>query len=140
MRKSILLALGDRRHVTGGCATADAAAKTYWDQATGKWMKYDTYVRRVQPLTDDQGNTTDGPGAGLQGRLVIPRKTIDYNGPFKPGTIVINTSERRLYLHPSATARRWKYGIGVGRDGFQWSGANRFRARPSGPAGLRRPK
>ncbi|MDQ1256985.1 MAG: hypothetical protein QG656_1586, partial [Candidatus Hydrogenedentes bacterium] len=25
-----------------GATTVDAAVRTYWDQATGKWMKYDT--------------------------------------------------------------------------------------------------
>ena len=28
----------------------------------------------------------------------IPRETVAYNGPYAPGTIIINTSERRLYL------------------------------------------
>jgi lipoprotein-anchoring transpeptidase ErfK/SrfK len=38
-----------------------------------------------------------------------------------PGTIVIDTSERFLYLiQPNNVAIR--YGIGVGRDGFQWQG------------------
>ena len=38
-----------------------------------------------------------------------------------PGTIIIDTSERFLYLiQPNNTALR--YGIGVGRDGFQWNG------------------
>ena len=37
------------------------------------------------------------------------------------GTIIIDTSERFLYLiQPNNTALR--YGIGVGRDGFQWNG------------------
>ena len=38
-----------------------------------------------------------------------------------PGTIIISTSERHLYLiQPGGRALR--YGIGVGRDGFQWQG------------------
>ena len=38
-----------------------------------------------------------------------------------PGTIIISTSERHLYLvQPGGRAIR--YGIGVGRDGFQWQG------------------
>src|SRR5207237_2386420 len=38
-----------------------------------------------------------------------------------PGTIVVETSERHLYLiQPGGRALR--YGIGVGRDGFQWQG------------------
>src|SRR4051794_11489272 len=38
-----------------------------------------------------------------------------------PGTLIISTSERHLYLvQPGGRAIR--YGIGVGRDGFQWQG------------------
>jgi lipoprotein-anchoring transpeptidase ErfK/SrfK len=38
-----------------------------------------------------------------------------------PGTIIVNTNERFLYVvQPGGRALR--YGIGVGRDGFQWQG------------------
>ena len=38
-----------------------------------------------------------------------------------PGTIIIDTSDRFLYfIQPNNVAIR--YGIGVGRDGFQWQG------------------
>jgi len=39
----------------------------------------------------------------------------------QPGTIVVNTSERFLYL-VQGNNRAIRYGIGVGRDGFQWFG------------------
>lgn len=38
-----------------------------------------------------------------------------------PGTIVIHTDERFLYL-VQGDGRAIRYGIGVGRDGFQWQG------------------
>lgn len=38
-----------------------------------------------------------------------------------PGTVVIHTSERFLYL-VQGNNRAMRYGIGVGREGFQWSG------------------
>jgi lipoprotein-anchoring transpeptidase ErfK/SrfK len=38
-----------------------------------------------------------------------------------PGTIVVDTSERFLYLVQSPT-RAIRYGVGVGRDGFTWTG------------------
>ncbi len=53
----------------------------------------------------------------------IPRQTVGYNGPYAPGTIVISTSERRLYfVLPGGQAL--KYGVGVGRPGFTWAGAS----------------
>ncbi len=49
------------------------------------------------------------------------RSTVAFPSKHKPGTIVINTAQRHLYLVIDAhTALR--YGIGVGRDGFRWSG------------------
>jgi lipoprotein-anchoring transpeptidase ErfK/SrfK len=51
----------------------------------------------------------------------IPRETVSYYGPYAPGTIIISTSERRLYLVlPDHEAL--KYGVGVGRPGFTWGG------------------
>ena len=123
MRKSFLAVLGVATLSMGAAATADAAVKTYWDQATGKWMKYDTNARRVSPLSPNSGNTTN-MGKVTQARgSAIPRKTVDYDGPFHPNTIVVNTSERRLY-YILDNGKALKYGVGVGREGFQWAGTN----------------
>lgn len=49
-------------------------------------------------------------------RRVVPDPTGE-----RPGTVVVNTGERYLYLvRDDGTAIR--YGVGVGRDGFAWSG------------------
>jgi len=55
----------------------------------------------------------------------IQREVVAYETKLKPGSIVIETSERRLYfVLPEGKAIR--YGIGVGRDGFRWSGTHRI--------------
>jgi lipoprotein-anchoring transpeptidase ErfK/SrfK len=73
------------------------------------------------------GNYFGGGGAGP-----IPRASVYYPTNYAPGTIVINTAERRLYLvQPDGTALR--YGIGVGRDGFRWSGVHRVSAKREWP-------
>ncbi|MCJ2125269.1 L,D-transpeptidase [Methylobacterium sp. J-077] len=49
------------------------------------------------------------------------RQEVAFAGPQRPGTIVIDTSAKHLYLvQPGQRALR--YGIGVGRPGFAWSG------------------
>lgn len=70
-------------------------------------------------------------------RRVSAARTTDYDGgydretgeviswsgaaKYSPGTIVVNTPERALYLvEGNGMARRYK--VGVGREGFQWSG------------------
>jgi lipoprotein-anchoring transpeptidase ErfK/SrfK len=51
----------------------------------------------------------------------IPRETVAYDGAYAPGSIVIDTNERRLYfVLPDHQAI--KYAIGVGRPGFEWAG------------------
>ena len=49
------------------------------------------------------------------------KQVVSYRSTEAPGTIIISTTERHLYLiQPGGRAIR--YGIGVGRDGFQWQG------------------
>ncbi len=49
------------------------------------------------------------------------RQVVDYDGGGRPGTIVVDTPSKFLYLvQPGGRAIR--YGIGVGRPGFAWSG------------------
>ena len=55
----------------------------------------------------------------------IPRQIVRYDGAHNADTIIVNTSERRLY-YTLGNGRAIKYGVGVGRDGFTWSGANRI--------------
>ncbi len=50
----------------------------------------------------------------------------------KPGTIIINTEERYLYL-VQGDNRALRYGVGVGRDGFQWSGLLKISRKQEWP-------
>lgn len=49
------------------------------------------------------------------------RELVPYFGRHTPGTIVISTAERRLY-YVLAGNQALKYGVGVGRPGFEWGG------------------
>jgi hypothetical protein len=51
----------------------------------------------------------------------IQRTMVSFPGQYRPGNIVIDTGARRLYL-VTAPGEALSYGIGVGRDGFRWSG------------------
>ena len=50
------------------------------------------------------------------------RQIVSYPGRHAPGTIVVSTSERRLYL-VQGNGTAIQYGVGVGRPGFTWGGA-----------------
>ena len=66
------------------------------------------------------------------GKSKIKRKMVRYQTKEKPGTIIINTSERRLY-HVQGNGKAMRYGVGVGRPGFQWSGTNRVSRKAEWP-------
>jgi lipoprotein-anchoring transpeptidase ErfK/SrfK len=62
----------------------------------------------------------------------IKRSTVSAPGNYTPGTIIVNTTERRLYLiQDGGTAL--KYGIGVGRVGFTWAGTTAVVAKKEWP-------
>ena len=62
----------------------------------------------------------------------IPRATVTYPGKYKPGTIIVNTAERRLYL-VLGNGQAMRYGVGVGREGFTWSGVSTVSAKREWP-------
>lgn len=68
----------------------------------------------------------DEPGRISTKEVVISsgpyrRQLVFFRSNEKPGTLVIHTSERFLYK-VLGNNRALRYGIGVGREGFQWSG------------------
>jgi lipoprotein-anchoring transpeptidase ErfK/SrfK len=60
------------------------------------------------------------------------KQVVAYHGPAKPGTIIIDTPRRFLFLvQDNGTALR--YGIGVGRPGFTWAGEKKISAKKEWP-------
>jgi lipoprotein-anchoring transpeptidase ErfK/SrfK len=65
-------------------------------------------------------------------RSPIPRTVVSFSG-YDPGTIVISTKEKRLYLVlDDGTAL--KYGIGVGKQGFAWKGTQTISRKAEWPS------
>jgi lipoprotein-anchoring transpeptidase ErfK/SrfK len=63
----------------------------------------------------------------------IPREVVRYSGGEKPGTVVVSTGQRRLYyVLPGGQAIR--YGVGVGRQGFSWSGVKSVTMKKEWPS------
>jgi len=60
------------------------------------------------------------------------RQLVLFRSAEPPGTIIVHTSERFLYVvQPGGRALR--YGIGVGRDGFQWQGLLKITRKQEWP-------
>ncbi len=60
------------------------------------------------------------------------RKQVDYVTKEPPGTIVIDPAEHYLY-YVEAGGRATRYGVGVGREGFVWSGEATIHSKQEWP-------
>jgi len=60
------------------------------------------------------------------------RQVVAYSGPHGPGTIIVDTGTRHLY-HVQAGGKATRYGVGVGRAGFEWSGAANIARKAEWP-------
>jgi lipoprotein-anchoring transpeptidase ErfK/SrfK len=63
----------------------------------------------------------------------LARQEVDYQTDQQPGTIVIDTPHYFLYL-VEAGGKALRYGIGVGRPGFTWSGEHKVSAKKEWPS------
>jgi lipoprotein-anchoring transpeptidase ErfK/SrfK len=60
------------------------------------------------------------------------KQLVDYDGKERPGTIVIDTPNKFLYL-VEGSGKALRYGIGVGRPGFTWAGVKTVSAKREWP-------
>jgi lipoprotein-anchoring transpeptidase ErfK/SrfK len=62
----------------------------------------------------------------------VPRQVVAFGGRHAPGTVVVSTSQRRLYY---VLGGGWaiQYGVGVGREGFAWSGTKTVTMKKEWP-------
>jgi lipoprotein-anchoring transpeptidase ErfK/SrfK len=88
-------------------------------------------MRYAQPAQPDRVQTAavQAPAKRMVMRpqinpIYLPQE-VAYDGPQKPGTIVIDTTQNFLYLvENNGKARR--YGVGTGKPGFEWSGTHKI--------------
>jgi len=94
-------------------------------QFPGSWPTRAPTAKDVDPGVDHTANAGELPPA-------LRRTSIFYRTQYPVGTIIVNTADRFLYLITGQnTALR--YGIGVGRDGFQWGGILRITRNAQWP-------
>ncbi len=92
------------------------------------------FKKKLPPITydePDQANLVPIPGEN-QIAAQWRRTPVSYRSGQTPGTIVIDTSERYLYLITGPTTAL-RYGVAVGRDGFEWEGAMKVTKKVEWP-------
>jgi lipoprotein-anchoring transpeptidase ErfK/SrfK len=63
----------------------------------------------------------------------IPRAVVAFQGKEAPGTIIVDSAERRLYLVLEG-GKALRYGVGVGRPGFGWTGEQKVSMKKEWPS------
>jgi len=85
-------------------------------------------------MTLTKGNPSNGlmlrSKYGVNPQLL--RQVVPYHSTQRAGTIVVNTGEKFLYLVLS-NGLAMRYGIGVARTGFEWSGTHKVSAKREWP-------
>lgn len=108
--------------VMAGLFAAPAIAETNW--------VYDPAKKELVSRSDlNQGG---GKRYYRSDKSPIPRRTVAFDAKYDAGTIVVNTGERRLY-YTLGNGKAIRYGVGVGRDGFTWSGTHRVTRKAEWP-------
>jgi lipoprotein-anchoring transpeptidase ErfK/SrfK len=87
-------------------------------------------VPPMQPPPAQAMPQQHGPGFRLDPRY-LPQE-VAFNGKEAPGTIVVDTPHHFLYL-VQADGKARRYGIGVARSGFAWSGVHKITAKKEWP-------
>lgn len=96
---------------------ASAVTERYFDPTSRSWQTY-----KITP-----------EAAGKIVREKYKRTTVRYRTSEKPGSIIVDTDDRYLYfVLPGGKAVR--YGIGVGREGFGWSGKEKITRKAKWPS------
>src|SRR5262245_27224673 len=85
---------------------------------------------RTLDISDQPGFVPDAGDEQLPASF--RRQAVFYRTNEPPATIIVDTADRYLYL-VQGNNRAIRYGIGVGRDGFQWQGLLKISRKAEWP-------
>ena len=103
-------------------------------QQRGLFQQRRTVIQRA-PQPAPQTVSAIRPGIPVIRGQVEPQflpQMVDYDTKEKPGTLVIDTNNRFLYLVMDGGKAR-RYGVGVGKPGFEWAGAHKITRKSEWP-------
>jgi lipoprotein-anchoring transpeptidase ErfK/SrfK len=117
----------------GGAATPASAAPPT-DQAARDNVGSAAPASQAVALTNDPdaSATVTGDDGHPPVDPKYDRQVVDYDTKEKPGTIIIDTPHKFLYLVEDG-GKALRYGIGVGRPGFTWAGVKIITAKHEWP-------
>jgi lipoprotein-anchoring transpeptidase ErfK/SrfK len=125
-----VLQLGSNRPITGTSVRSNAKRVLLQRRSEPRRQVQQHAPRQQQVVLRAPAKPTPKP-RGID-PVYLPQ-TVSYNGSQAPGTIIIDTNDRFLYLvEPGGQARR--YGVGVGKEGFSWTGTEKISRKAEWPS------
>lgn len=109
-----------RRFVLSAVIASVFSLPAVAERVGGPWG---VFARSPKPTRHRRIPTSLGPST---------RMAVSYSGKEAPGTILIDTAQKNLYL-VTAPDRALAYRIGVGREGFGWTGRVKVGAKAKWP-------
>src|ERR1700728_3022210 len=107
--------------------TASAQVLGYAPSPQGSFSSDDMRLAPSEPALSNPG---DGSSSALAERL--RRAVVGFNPLRAPGTVIIDTGNTALY-YVLGQNRAIRYGVGVGREGFTWSGTQTISRKAEWP-------
>ena len=99
------------------------------DPTPRPWAQPDHAVPAEPPVARKAALT---PREARPARPDFSRQEVAYGGPHEAGAVIIDTRQRFLFL-VQANGRALRYGVGVGRPGFEWAGVRRITRKAEWP-------
>jgi lipoprotein-anchoring transpeptidase ErfK/SrfK len=113
-------------HVLTGALVAASALFADWATAAPAGFPFmSSRADQMAPVEEQTEQNFELPAK-------FKRQVVAYSGGEAPGTVVIDTGNTFLYLVMPGN-RAMRYGIGVGRDGFRWSGTQAITKKAEWP-------
>lgn len=109
-------------------AMASAQAQSNGGYDPRSW----TYDRARNVLVSPSAPHQTSDQGALPAWSVIPRQVVNFNEAQPEGSIVINTTGRRLY-YILGDGKGLRYAMGVGREGLEWSGRDTISSKKDWP-------
>lgn len=103
-----------------------------WERFDDPYYDEDGYDPALLPPPEAD---FDYPIEPVDPTLIAPqyrRQVVEFGGLVKPGTLIVDPAAHFLY-HVRANRQAVRYGVGVGRDGFAWSGKAEIRMKRRWP-------
>jgi lipoprotein-anchoring transpeptidase ErfK/SrfK len=111
-----------------GIAPAGAQAQSGYDPRTWSYDEMQNVLISPSYSEPDSGYADDHN----HNQVPTSREVVASSEAQPKGSIVINTSERRLY-YLMGNGKALRYAVGVGKDGLSWSGRDRISSKRQWP-------